>query len=171
MPLVAEQPGTKYEQLAEHLRDMISSQSLQPGDALPSLSMLRRDLRVGQTTYERAQTLLEREGLVLRHPGRGSFVAHRRQAKFAGAIAIAGLGPIGRTSEGYWAELFEGIRDAAREERKSITLIDENDEHPDWANIGGLIVGDEYRAGSEAQVPCVSLMRPVAKYMRECARR
>jgi DNA-binding transcriptional MocR family regulator len=51
-------------------------EGLAPGDRLPSVRELMRTLRKSPVTIERALGALAREGRLIAHPGRGTFVAH-----------------------------------------------------------------------------------------------
>ena len=66
-----------YEQIFTQLRDEICSGTLPPGEALPSIRSLARDLRVSVITTKRAYAELERAGYVVTVAGKGSFVAER----------------------------------------------------------------------------------------------
>ena len=66
-----------YEQIFTQLRDEIYSGALPPGEALPSIRSLARDLRVSVITTKRAYEELERAGYVVTVAGKGSFVAER----------------------------------------------------------------------------------------------
>jgi GntR family transcriptional regulator len=67
-----------YQQLAQQIREAIARGELGPETALPSVRQLSRDLVVNPNTVARAYTELEREGLLVSHPGRGIFVAQPR---------------------------------------------------------------------------------------------
>lgn len=71
-----------YFQLASLIRRCISSGLIQAGDLLPSETELCRTFSISRTTVRQAIGELEEEGLVLRHQGKGTFVAepklHRR---------------------------------------------------------------------------------------------
>ena len=66
-----------YEQIMEQIKAQIVSGALQTGEALPSIRMLAKDLRISVITTKRAYDELEREGYIVTAPGRGSFVAER----------------------------------------------------------------------------------------------
>ena len=63
-----------YEQITRQIRDAVYSKTLNPGDALPSLRQLAKDLQVSMITTTRAYNDLAAEGLIVNQPGRGSFV-------------------------------------------------------------------------------------------------
>ena len=64
-----------YEQITRQLRAKIVSGELAAGQALPSMRLLARELRISVITTKRAYEELEREGLIVTQTGRGSFVA------------------------------------------------------------------------------------------------
>ena len=66
-----------YEQIVNQMKSMIIQGELKEGDALPSLRMLARDLRISVITTKRAYEELEREGFVVSVAGKGSFVARK----------------------------------------------------------------------------------------------
>lgn len=64
-----------YEQIYTQIRNQILSGALPPGQALPSIRALAKDLRVSVITTKRAYEELEREGFLQNIPGKGCFVA------------------------------------------------------------------------------------------------
>ena len=64
-----------YEQIVSQIKAMIISGALQEGDALPSMRLLAKELRISVITTKRAYEELEREGFIITQTGRGSFVA------------------------------------------------------------------------------------------------
>lgn len=66
-----------YEQISAQMKGMIISGLLRPGEALPSMRVLARDLRISVITTKRAYEELERDGYIYSQTGRGSFVAER----------------------------------------------------------------------------------------------
>ncbi|WP_413365588.1 GntR family transcriptional regulator [Lysinibacillus sp. 3P01SB] len=68
-----------YEQITEQMKQAILSGSLLPGDALPSIRMLAKELKISVMTTKRAYADLERDGFIETVAGKGSFVAARNQ--------------------------------------------------------------------------------------------
>ncbi len=66
-----------YEQITSQIKNMIVSGALQEGDALPSMRLLAKDLRISVITTKRAYEDLERDGFIETVSGKGSYVAGR----------------------------------------------------------------------------------------------
>lgn len=64
-----------YAQITLQIKDKILSGELKEGDALPSIRLLAKELRISVITTKRAYEDLETEGFIRTMPGRGSFVA------------------------------------------------------------------------------------------------
>ena len=64
-----------YEQLRRQLREKILAGELAEGQALPSIRLLAKELRISVITTKRAYDELEAEGFIRTMPGKGSFVA------------------------------------------------------------------------------------------------
>src|SRR5215471_19762587 len=64
-----------YRQLGTYLENLIENGDLLPGDRLPATRELAGQLGLNRTTVSAAYELLESEGLITGHVGRGSFVA------------------------------------------------------------------------------------------------
>ncbi len=63
-----------YEQIEEQIKGMILNGELKEGDALPSMRLLAKELRISIITTKRAYEELEREGFIESFTGKGSFV-------------------------------------------------------------------------------------------------
>lgn len=63
-----------YEQIQNQIGELILSGKISPGDQLPSIRLMSKDLKVGIVTVKRAYEELEKEGLVVNLQGRGCFV-------------------------------------------------------------------------------------------------
>lgn len=76
-----------YEQITSQMKQMILTGELKPGDALPSMRFLAKELRISVITTKRAYEDLERDGFIHTVVGKGSFVAESnpeflREGKF-----------------------------------------------------------------------------------------
>lgn len=63
-----------YDQIKEQIKGLILAGKLKEGDALPSMRLLAKELRISIITTKRAYEELEREGYIESYTGRGSFV-------------------------------------------------------------------------------------------------
>jgi GntR family transcriptional regulator len=64
-----------YRQLIEQIREAVARGRMQPGERLPSVRQLSKELVVNPNTIARAYTELERDGVLHTRPGLGVFVA------------------------------------------------------------------------------------------------
>ncbi|MBA2719885.1 MAG: GntR family transcriptional regulator [Chloroflexi bacterium] len=109
-----------HRRIEQVLRERIHT--LQPGDRLPSDAELVAEFGVSRMTARNAMQRLAEEGLVARHPGRGSFVSspstHRRTDRlmtFSSEMARRGRLPSSRL-------LARAIRPSTRPEAASLAL-------------------------------------------------
>lgn len=65
-----------YEQIVLAVKNSILGHETSPGDMLPSIRSLAKDLGISVITTKRAYEELEKEGLIYSEPGRGFFVSH-----------------------------------------------------------------------------------------------
>ena len=63
-----------YEQIEEQIKSQILSGELAEGDALPSMRVLAKELKISIITTKRAYEDLERDGFIESITGKGSFV-------------------------------------------------------------------------------------------------
>ena len=63
-----------YEQIKEQIKEQILSGDLKEGEALPSMRLLAKELRISMITTKRAYEELERSGYIESFTGKGSFV-------------------------------------------------------------------------------------------------
>ena len=66
-----------YEQITSQIKNDIITGELKPGDALPSMRLLAKELRISVITTKRSYNDLEQEGFIETITGKGSFVADR----------------------------------------------------------------------------------------------
>ena len=67
-----------YEQIVNQIRDAVVSGEARPGEAIPSIRVLAKDLAVSVITTKRAYEELEKEGVIESVVGRGFFVCEQK---------------------------------------------------------------------------------------------
>lgn len=77
MDIIISNKGPIYEQIESQIKNMIINGILQEGEALPSMRMLAKELRISVITTKRAYEELERDGFIETVTGKGSFVARK----------------------------------------------------------------------------------------------
>ena len=63
-----------YEQIEEQIKSQIMAEELVEGDALPSMRVLAKELKISIITTKRAYEDLERDGFIESVTGKGSYV-------------------------------------------------------------------------------------------------
>ena len=74
-PISPAGPGTLYQQIIDGLKREVSEGRLAPESPLPSFRGLAEDLMVSVITVKRAYEELERDGIIYRRQGLGTFVS------------------------------------------------------------------------------------------------
>lgn len=64
-----------YEQIESQIKNQIINLTLEPGEALPSIRTLAKELKVSIITTKRSYEELEKEGFIKTVVGKGTFVA------------------------------------------------------------------------------------------------
>ena len=64
-----------YQQIADQVKEQVCAGTLTAGEALPSMRLLAKELRISVITTKRAYEELERDGFLENVPGKGCFVA------------------------------------------------------------------------------------------------
>ncbi len=111
-----------YHQLRAVLAGKINSGEWRPGDRISPEGILAEMFKVSRTTIRRALSGLEREGLILRFPGKGTFINHTNtpdSEQLHVGIDFFAKYP----TNGYYAAIAEGILDEARHNDISIFLL------------------------------------------------
>ena len=68
-----------YEQITSQIKEMIMKGLLKPGEPMPSMRKLARDLHVSVITTQRAYDDLARDGFIVTVPAKGTFVSTQNQ--------------------------------------------------------------------------------------------
>ena len=112
-PISAAAGGALYQQIIDQVKREISEGRLKPGAPLPSFRLLAEELLVSVITVKRAYEELEREGIIYRRQGLGTFVADRGHDRSRETKLIAAKGL-----------LREGFREAAETGLKPVELAE-----------------------------------------------
>ena len=122
MPTTTSSKNSKYLVLAEQLRTQIEQGFFLPGDRLPSFVEMRTEHGVTITTVERAYAHLEKDDLVVREQGRGTFVKERAARVLTNVIGVSG---ILYSQHPYSLQLMEGLQQVATPAGFEILLLNE----------------------------------------------
>jgi DNA-binding LacI/PurR family transcriptional regulator len=112
----------RYIAMASELRERISLGELQPGDRLPSFSEMRSQHGSTVATVERVYGVLEREGLVERRQGIGTFVTAPKRVQ-TGNIGLLGCAISKSQRMVYYAHLMDGVQSALEEHSKHLLSL------------------------------------------------
>jgi molybdate-binding protein/DNA-binding transcriptional regulator YhcF (GntR family) len=75
-----------YQQIIEHLRQLIATEQMKPGDRLPSIRQLSRSLSINPNTVARAYLELEQEQIIISRRGGGTTITSRGESPIIRAM-------------------------------------------------------------------------------------
>ena len=67
-------PAPLYKQVTDQVKDAVADGVLKPGDRLPSIREMAKELNISEITIKRSYMDLESEGFIFTRAGLGSFV-------------------------------------------------------------------------------------------------
>ncbi len=103
---------TKYERIQEHLKKRIQEGYFPPGSGLPSEQQLANLFESARSTVRQAMGMLEREGLVSRVQGKGTFVHQNARQRLSSGLNILAL-VIPELISGYYPSLQHSFEESA----------------------------------------------------------
>lgn len=168
-------PIPLYYQLKEVLKKRIIDRELKPHDFLPSDNELKEEFELSIVTIKRALDELEKENIIYRKQGKGTFVSN---IPTLSNIAEKTLGFIFYKEREtfslneYYAELFENVQKFVLKRNHNIfffSVLDSNkmtlSEMIKSGEIrGALLIGTEYLDGIDDNLPIVVLDLPSKRY-------
>lgn len=122
-PLAPGYSGPLYQQIVDGVKREISEGRLISGAPLPSFRQLAEDMLVSVITVKRAYEELEREGIILRRQGLGTFVAlngedKTREAKWRRAEELIRSAIAHATEAGFSKKEIQDLLRTLLEEKK-----------------------------------------------------
>lgn len=158
-------PSTKHARLTRLIRNRIIRGELLPGDRLPSFAELRAQHGIALSTIEKVLGTLEKEGLVERQQGRGTFVAQPK-SNLTGNLGLI----VSRGYESLRVPFYtlnaSGLQSAALKHDKRLLLLatDRDWDALSFELVDGLILSGHNHATNSAILkakppfmPCVSM--------------
>lgn len=147
----------KGERLRTHLLSEIASGSLNPGDALVAERDLAKVMQISRSTVRQTLDEMEREGIIHRVQGKGTFVADRPSPELASrsaAVAIVVLDVV--TS--YYVSLLSGFEDACTQAGQTAVICNSGNSIDRQANhlmrlLSQRVFGVALNASSVAVTP------------------
>jgi len=150
----------KYEQLYTRLMSEVAKGRLRPGDALPPEPVLAEQLNLARSTVRQALAQMERNGIVRRVRGKGTFIHEDAASRLRGGLDAFAL--IVPEQGGYYPLLMAGFEEAASSARNQVIVVSSrNETHRQGDAILQLI--DKQVAGV-AMVPVMSRQSPTPAY-------
>jgi len=130
----SEDARPKYERLRSFIATEVGKGHLKVGAPLPSEQHLSEILRVARTTVRQALAELEKEGVIQRRHGAGTFISEsperiRRVGLDVFALVVPGAGT------GFWPSLQAGFQSAATGVHKQILACNTGNDLDKQANI------------------------------------
>jgi GntR family transcriptional regulator of arabinose operon len=113
----------KHERLREHLVRQLSEGQIRPGDALPSEIELAASAKMSRNTVRQALADLERNGLIHRARGRGTFIHESAMQRLKSGLDIFAL-LIPDTRGGFYPSLQRGFHEASAEKYNQVIVSD-----------------------------------------------
>ncbi|MES2794219.1 MAG: GntR family transcriptional regulator [Planctomycetota bacterium] len=104
--------GPKYEQLKQLIIEQITSGRLKPGDALPTERWWAEQNKLARSTVRQAMSSLERDGLIRRMQGKGTFVHEQALERFSQGLAVYAM-VLPETQAGFYPSLQRSFDEAA----------------------------------------------------------
>ena len=162
----------RYLAVIHDMRSQIRDGVLRPGDRLPSISELRAEYGISKGTVERAQLVLEQEGLIVREHGRGIFVSTALKHGTGGRKGFVGIYGLieNRPAESafwpYWSPILDGAREVLQAHQSHVAFFEPEALGVEGKVDGALINGEYVRPQPQwvsESWPCVSLLEDTGK--------
>lgn len=119
--------GPKYEQLKGYLLQEVAAGRLRGGDMLPSEKSLANSLQIARNTVRLALAALEKDGVVSRIRGKGTFINSPTESQRKSALDLVAL-VVPETENGHYPAMLRGFeRTSAEQHRQTLVCCSNND--------------------------------------------
>jgi GntR family transcriptional regulator of arabinose operon len=168
----------KGERLRTHLLSEIASGSLNPGDALVAERDLAKVMQISRSTVRQTLDDMEREGIIHRVQGKGTFVADRQSPELAARSASVAIVVLD-VATSYYVSLLSGFEDACTQAGQTAVVCNSGNSIDRQANhlmrllsqrVFGVVLNASSLAATptyqvellqDAGIPVVLLHRPI----------
>ena len=124
----------KHEQLRAYLLAELQAGRLKPGESLPTEIALAEATRISRSTVRQALAGLERNGLIRRVRGRGTFIHEDARARIRGGLDIFAL-IIPESRSGFYPSLQRGFNEAAAAIQNQVIVSDTDNDPLKQADV------------------------------------
>ncbi len=158
-----DQSGPKYDWLKRYLRSELEAGRIQPGQALPSEPKLAASLQISRSTVRQALADLERDGMIRRVRGKGTFVRETFGEKQNNSLAAYGL-VLPASQGGFYPSLLHGFETEAKQTRHQMIVSSTNNDLKQQESI--LLQLLEKKVAGVAIVPATVPLTPAYQVRR-----
>ena len=126
MSKLVNKENSVYEKLKAFFKEKIVSGELLPGDKIWPEVRLAADFNVSRTTMRRALAGLEQEGLILRFPGKGTFVNKIETDSTTNGNEYINIGVdffVPETGSYYWGKIAQGLQTGAQHNNMTLSFL------------------------------------------------
>jgi DNA-binding LacI/PurR family transcriptional regulator len=124
----------KYERLRGLIVDELRSGRLQPGDALPTEQQLAAEHAIARSTVRQAMAALERDGLIRRVQGKGTFIDSQAPRRLRRGLDVFAL-VLPETEPAFYPSLQRSFHEAAWRVHNQILVCQSNNDLDRQGNI------------------------------------
>ncbi|HEX3657709.1 MAG TPA: GntR family transcriptional regulator [Pirellulales bacterium] len=124
----------KYERLRESIVEEVRSGRLRPGDALPTEQQLALRHKIARSTVRQAMAALERDGLIRRVQGKGTFIDEQAPRRLRRGLDVFAL-VLPETEAAFYPSLQRSFHEAAWRVHNQILVCQSNNDLDRQGNI------------------------------------
>jgi DNA-binding LacI/PurR family transcriptional regulator len=147
----------KYERLRDQFVDELATGRMRPGDVFPPEPVIAEQLKVARSTVRQALADLERNGLIRRVRGRGTFVHEEARARLRSGLDVFAL-VVPETRSGYYPSLLASFEEAAVGTHNQVIVVSTRDDA--FRQADSLLQLIDKRVAGIAVVPAASPPTP-----------